>query len=116
MWSVDVEFVAEWLASLDEVSYEQVVAALEILAERGPQLGRSLVDTVSGSRHRNMKELRPGPGGHSELRMLFAFDPERRAILLVAGDKRGNWKKWYTKNIPVADDRFDSHLEQLRRR
>ncbi|WP_036961989.1 type II toxin-antitoxin system RelE/ParE family toxin [Pseudoclavibacter soli] len=116
MWSVDVEFVAEWLASLDEVSYEQVVAALEILAERGPQLGRPLVDTVSGSRHRNMKELRPGSGGHSELRMLFAFDPERRAILLVAGDKRGNWKKWYTKSIAVADDRFDSHLEQLRRR
>lgn len=116
MWTVDPEFVEEWLTSLDERSYEQVVAALELLAERGPQLGRPLVDTVMGSRHRNMKELRPGSSGRSELRVLFAFDPERRAILLVAGDKAGNWKKWYTKNIPVADERFDSHLERLRAR
>lgn len=116
MWSVDVEFVEEWLTSLDQTSYEQVIAALELLAERGPQLGRPLVDTVTGSRHRNMKELRPGSSGRSELRVLFAFDPERRAILLVAGDKSGNWRKWYTKNIPLADERFDGHLESLRRR
>lgn len=115
-WSVDVELVNGWLNSLDAASYEQVVAALELLAEQGPQLGRPLVDTVSGSRHRNMKELRPGSSGRSELRMLFAFDPEREAIILVAGDKAGNWQKWYTKNIPVADERFDAHLEQIRRR
>ncbi len=57
MWSVDVELVAGWLASLDEGSREQVVAAIELLEELGPQLGRSIVDTVSSSRHRNMKEL-----------------------------------------------------------
>lgn len=116
MWNVDVEFVETWLTSLDEASYEQVIAALELLAERGPHLGRPLVDTVVGSRHRNMKELRPGSSGRSELRVLFAFDPERQAILLVGGDKAGNWAKWYTKNIPVADERFDRHLERLRRR
>jgi hypothetical protein len=60
---------------------------LELLAERGPQFGRPLVDTVIRSRHKNMKELRPVSSGRSELRILFAFDPERRAILLVAGDK-----------------------------
>lgn len=51
-----------------------------------------------------MKELRPGSRGRSELRILFAFDPVRRAILLVAGDKAGNWKKWYRTNIPLADE------------
>lgn len=59
MWSVDVELIVGWLTSLDDSSREQVVAALELLEERGPQLGRPLVDTVSSSRHRNMKELRP---------------------------------------------------------
>lgn len=61
-----------------------------------------------------MKELRPGSSGRSEVRILFAFDPKRRAILLVAGDKQGIWAKWYRKNIPVADDRFDEHVKKLR--
>ena len=112
-WTVEVELVAEWLIALDQSSYEQVVAALELLGERGPQLGRPLVDTVKASRHRNMKELRPGSSGRSELRVLFAFDPERKAILLVAGNKAGRWKQWYKDNIPIADDRFDAHLAGL---
>lgn len=116
MWSVDVELVEEWLTTLDQSSYEQVVAALELLAERGPQLGRPLVDTVIGSRHKNMKELRPGSSGRSELRVLFAFDPERRAILLMGGDKAGNWKKWYSVNIPIADERFAEHLDRWGRK
>ncbi|MCO5310254.1 MAG: type II toxin-antitoxin system RelE/ParE family toxin [Austwickia sp.] len=65
-----------------------------MLQERGPALGRPLVDTVTASRHRNMKELRPGSSGRSELRILFAFDPKRQAILLVAGDKAGDWQRW----------------------
>ncbi len=56
MWTVDVALVSEWLASLDERSRIQVVAALEVLVERGPGLGRPLVDTVNGSRHKRMKE------------------------------------------------------------
>ena len=63
-----------------------------------------------------MKELRPGSRGRSEIRMLFAFDPKRRAIFLVAGDKAGNWRRWYTTNIRIADDLFDDHLKDLRRR
>lgn len=54
-----------------------------------------------------MKELHPGSSGRSEIRILFAFDLKRRAILLIAGDKSGRWKQWYDRNIPIADDRFD---------
>ena len=116
MWRVDLGLIEDWLDSLDDRSVEQVVAAIEVLAERGPNLGRPLVDTVTASRHRNMKELRPGSSGRSELRVLFAFDPERQAILLVAGDKAGNWQRWYRKNIPVADDLLDDHLRRLQGR
>ncbi len=114
MWTVDVGLVETWMSVLDEDSYEQVIAALELLAERGPQLGRPLVDSVVRSRHKNMKELRPGSSGRSELRILFAFDPQRQAILLVAGDKAGNWTKWYKTNIPMADDLFDDHVKTLK--
>ena len=113
-WRVEVDLVDAWLLSLDQKSYEQVIAALELLAERGPSLGRPVVDSVVGSRHKNMKELRPGSSGRSELRVLFAFDPDRRAIMLVAGDKAGNWQKWYRTNIPLADERYGQHLDRLK--
>lgn len=61
-----------------------------------------------------MKELRPGSSGRSELRVLFAFDPERRAISLVAGDKAGDWTRWYKKNIPLADALFDRHPNNMK--
>jgi hypothetical protein len=63
-----------------------------------------------------MKELRPGSTGSSEVRILFAFDPVRRAVLLVAGDKSGNWRGWYDTAIPLADDRHDAHLAELETR
>ncbi len=113
-WEVDLDLVEAWLLELDRRTYELVIAAVELLGENGPQLGRPLVDAVAGSRHSNMKELRPGSSGRSELRILFAFDPQRRAIVLVAGDKAGNWKKWYLQNIPTADDRFDEHIARLK--
>ena len=91
-----------------------MVAALELLAERGPQLGRPLVDTVVRLRHEDMKELRPGSSGRSELRVLFAFDLQRQAILLVAGDKAGNWSKWYAENMPIADGLFDDQFKSLK--
>ncbi len=112
---MDIELIADWLASLDDDSREQIVAAIELLEDRGPQLGRPIVDTVTSSRHRNMKELRPGSSGRSELRILFAFDPKRAAIMLIAGNKAGNWVRWYKKNIPLADDLFDDHLRALRK-
>jgi hypothetical protein len=60
-----------------------------------------------------MKELRPASAGCSEVRILFAFDPRRQAILLVAGDKAGNWRKWYTTAVPLADERYTEHLADL---
>ena len=113
-WVVDLELITDWLAGLDDRSHELVIAALELLAERGPLLGRPLVDTVTSSRHNNMKELRPGSAGRTELRALFAFDPQRAAIMLVAGDKQGQWKRWYDQNIPIADDLFDTHLNKVK--
>lgn len=105
--------VEEWMDDLDNDSYQQVVAAVRELADKGPALKRPLVGEVTGSRHPNMKELRPGSAGRSEIRILFAFDPRRQAVLLAAGDKAGKWQRWYKQAVPLADDRFDEHREQL---
>ncbi|MDO9590885.1 MAG: type II toxin-antitoxin system RelE/ParE family toxin [Microcella sp.] len=113
-WKLELQHVSDCFDQLDEGSYQQVVAALELLAEHGPHLGRPLVDSITGSRHHNMKELRPGSRGTSEIRMLFAFDPRRTAILLVAGDKSGEWSRWYRRAIQQADRLFDQHLNDLR--
>lgn len=112
-WEIDVELIDGWLAATDSETYDQILAALRVLALEGPRLGRPLVDSIVGSRHKNMKELRPGSSGRSEVRILFAFDPNRRAIMLLAGDKQGAWAKWYRKNVPIADDRYDGHLKTL---
>jgi hypothetical protein len=114
VWKIDVEHISEWLDALDADTYDQVLAALRILRQEGPSLGRPLVDSITGSRHRNMKELRPGSSGRSEVRILFAFDPMRRAIMLLAGDKRGAWQKWYRRAIPAADQLYDWHLARLK--
>ncbi|MBM7824385.1 hypothetical protein JOD55_000212 [Arcanobacterium pluranimalium] len=110
MWDLDVELITEWIISLDKKSQQQVIAALELLQEHGPTLGRPLVDSVTASRHKNMKELRPGSSGRTELRILFAFDPKRRAIMLIGGDKSNQWNRWYRKNIPIADKLYDQYL------
>lgn len=112
-WVVDAELIEDWLKTVDEVTFDLIGAAVEILAEQGPNLGRPLVDSVVASRHSNMKELRPGSSGRSEVRILFAFDPQRAAILLVAGDKQGQWRRWYKTNIPIADEKYDTHLANL---
>ncbi len=114
-----VEEVAEWFVDLtknDPGTADLVEDAVDRLAVDGPTLGRPLVDRINGSRHHNMKELRPGSTGSSEIRILFAFDPIRRAVLLVAGDKSGNWRGWYDTAIPLADDRYETHLAELETR
>jgi hypothetical protein len=108
--------VEAWRLTLDDKTYNLLAAALLQLAERGPDLGRPLVDHVKGSRHPNMKELRPGSSGRTEIRVLFAFDPLRQAILLVAGDKASLWNRWYRKAIAVADDRLDEHIGHMKER
>ena len=75
----------------------------------GTGLGRPHADTVGGSRHANMKELRPSG---STVRIFFAFDPRRVAILLIGGDKSGD-SKFYRRMIPIADDLYDQYLMEL---
>lgn len=84
-----------------------------MLAQVGPTLGRPLVDRLKGADHHNFKELRPGSCGSSEIRIIFAFDPIRRAVLLVAGDKSGNWDRWYDGNIVIAEKRYAQHLAEM---
>ena len=97
-----------WWETLSRGDQEQIDAAIEVLEEHGPSLGRPLVDTIDSSRHQNMKELRVGT-----IRVLFAFDPRRVAILLIGGDKREQWSRWYDEFIPVADDLFADHLADI---
>jgi hypothetical protein len=109
MWNVEVtdQFI-EWWDSLTFEEQQTVTPAVDALAHHGPSLGRPTVDTVAGSRHPNMKELRI-----RTTRVLFAFNPRRTAILLIGGDKRDRWQAFYTEMIPLADDLFDEHLTEL---
>jgi hypothetical protein len=107
----DVEFTDQfraWWETLSVEDQQAIDAAVRVLEERGPALGRPLVDSVEGSRHANMKELRVGT-----IRILFAFDPRRAAILLVGGDKRDRWKEFYAEMIPLADKLFEEHLKDV---
>jgi hypothetical protein len=113
---VVIEEMRDWLHGLrrtDRGTLLLVSAAIDVLAMRGPSLGRPLVDTVHGSTLANLKELRPGSAGGSEIRILFAFDPNRRAVLLVGGDKSGNWKDWYDGAIPVAEQHYEEYLNSV---
>ena len=102
------EVEAWFLAMVDEDpgSAVLVAAALDLLEEVGPTLGRPAVDRIKGSKLHNLKELRPGSGGRSEIRMLFVFDPDRQAVVLTAGDKAGNWGAWYAAQVPLAEERY----------
>jgi hypothetical protein len=104
------------LVGEDWDSSEQVEDAIDMLAATGPTLGCPLVDRIKGAENHHLKELRPGSSGSSEIRILFAFDPVRRAVLLVAGDKAGNWQCWYDINIPLAEERYQAHLADLETR
>jgi hypothetical protein len=114
MW--EVEYTDEfgvWWDSLDANEQESLAASAELLRELGPNLPRPHADTLKGSRHSNMKELRTQHEGRP-LRTLFAFDPRRSAILLIGGDKSGD-DRFYEHMIPLADDLYDVHLETLRK-
>lgn len=113
-WEVEFNDAFErWWDTLDESEQESLLAGVKILRQMGPMLGRPYVDTVNGSRHANMKELRIQHRGRP-LRTLFAFDPRRRAVLLVGGDKTGD-KRFYERMIPLADRLYEEHLQELRR-
>ncbi|WP_035347563.1 type II toxin-antitoxin system RelE/ParE family toxin [Edaphobacter aggregans] len=106
------EFVPE-LESLSPEVQDEAAAMIRLLQEFGPQLGRPRADTLKGSKHANMKELRFDADG-GVWRIAFAFDPIRSAILLVAGDKSGgSQKRFYRELIRKADQRFDAHLKRV---
>lgn len=110
-----VSEVRDWLHTLrrtDRATAILVGQAVTALLEEGPRLGRPLVDRLKGSDLHNLKELRPGSHGASEVRILFIFDPERRAVLLVAGDKAGQWSAWYREAIPLAETRYAAYLKE----
>ena len=107
--------VATWLDNLqvtDAKTADLVDDAIYALSRSGPTLDRPLVDTIADSKIKNLKELRPGSSGTSEVRILFVFDPWRSAILLVAGDKSGRWGRWYAEAIPRAGQLYEIYLKE----
>ena len=106
------EFEEEF-KEFDEERQDELLAHAILLRDYGPVLGRPTVDTLKGSRHASMKELRFDWEGEV-WRVAFAFDPKQKAILLVGGDKAGvDQKRFYRRLIAVADERFDGHLASL---
>lgn len=112
MWRIDkTREAGEWILNLDEESREAILARLIVLSEIGPSLGRPYVDSVYGSKHNNMKELRIKTNKNI-YRVFFAFDPRRTAVLIIGGDKRGV-KRFYGNMLKKADALYDLHLKKL---
>jgi hypothetical protein len=111
--------IREWLRALrqaDPETYRSVNVAIDMLAEIGPGLGRPLVDTLRGSSIGNLKELRPRSGRDVAIRILFVFDPWSQAVLLVGGNKAGEWARWYETAIPLAEVTYEVWLAVERKR
>lgn len=116
-WQVEFydDFESEFDA-LPETVQDELLAHAELVEHFGPTLGRPTVDTLKDSRHPNMKELR-FEADNGEWRVAFAFDPDRKAMLLVAGDKSGvSQRRFYRDLIRKADDRFDAHLAKVKKK
>ena len=114
-----VEFADGFEPEFDELPQlvqDELLAQARVLEQFGPALGRPRVDTLKGSKHANMKELR-FDADNGVWRVAFAFDPRRKAVLLVAGDKSGVRERlFYRRLIATADQRFDAHLERIGKR
>ena len=110
----EVEVTDEWLAWFDKLTegeQEELAASIGLLEAKGPHLPFPYSSGVSSSRHAHMRELRTQVQGRP-FRTLYAFDPRRVAILLIAGDKTGD-DRWYDVFVPKADDLYDEHLKIL---
>jgi hypothetical protein len=113
MWAIETTDVFDlWFDGLDDTDKTNVLASLLVLREKGPMLARPHADTVNGSCHKNMKELRVQSKG-KPIRAFFAFDPNRRGIVFCAGKKSGQEKRFYEVMIPIADREFTAHLDKL---
>ncbi len=113
-WEVEYtdEFLA-WWEELDRSDKRSVTAGVELLEENGPTLCFPFTSGIQSSRHSNMREMRVQSGGRP-LRVFYAFDPRRTAILLIGGDKTGD-ARFYIRYVPLADDLYDDYLAELRR-
>lgn len=112
-WEINgTDEFAEWFGELEETEQDHVIAVVEMLAEQGPQLDRPHADRIKGSKFHNMKELRPR-GAAKHCRVLFMFDPYRQAILLLGGDKSGQWTDWYKTAIPAAEKLYETYLAEV---
>jgi hypothetical protein len=113
-WAVEYTSAFEaWWNTLSEDEQAEINTKVELLEEHGPTLTRPHADVITSSRHPNMKELR-GKVAQRHLRVLYAFDPRRTALLLIGGDKTGD-PGWYARFVPIADDLFEQHLIRLAR-
>jgi hypothetical protein len=111
----EIEYTDEferWWRDLPAEQQEEIAGRVSLLADQGPALRRPVVGTLRHSRRPNLKELRASRDG--TLRIIFAFDPRRTAILLLGGDKRGEWNAWYATAIPEAERLYDTYLTELR--
>jgi len=115
MWTIERTIeIKNWIAQLDDDAKESIYKNLLILKKIGPALGRPYVDSVKESKHKNMKELRI-QSKKRLFRIFFAFAPDREAILLVGGDKRGD-KHFYERSIPIADKLYEKYLRDKERK
>jgi hypothetical protein len=111
-WEIQLSHqVLAWLEAEPVSIRERVDVVLSVLAAHGPNLGRPLVDSVSGSGIRNLKELRVLSSRDHAIRILFCFTPARIALLLVAGDKSNNWNSWYKQAIQEAEEIYERYVE-----
>jgi hypothetical protein len=104
-----------WFDSLEEIDQVQIIAAIRYLREHGPSARMPVSAPIRQPNSCGMKELRPGSSGRSEIRILYAFDTSRKAILLLGGDKaarRDDWAAWYDRNVPIADRLFSHYCRQ----
>ena len=118
-YRIVLDYIESWLDEQDDATLRQIYADLLVLEREGPSLGRPLVDRVKGSKLHHLKELRVTSCGSSVIRILFAFDPERQAVLLLAGDKsqaessKAKWNGWYAINVPKAEQIYRRHVRRL---
>lgn len=111
----DVEYTDSfgiWWSGLSAHEQESLDTSVRLLEELGSRQGFPHSSAIHGARHSHMRELRTQHAGRP-FRILYAFDPRRTAILLIAGDKTGD-KRWYASHVPLADSLYDQHLQQLR--
>lgn len=113
-WEIEyTDEFGEWWSRLQEEEQVSIAASVQLLEERGPNLGFPHSSGINGSKHSHMRELRTQHAGRP-FRTLYAFDPRRNAILPLGGDKTGD-DRWYEMNVPVADRLYDEHLAELKK-